>query len=237
MPAAGGTKISKELRMMDFWGVKWREFKLSQVYASPYTTVTEVYALGDSSSGSDGSSSNSKTFPDGTGDVNWYGVDTNLDWTHTRTLKYTDGYDIYGDLALFLNINRKIIVGDLPPGALVHRAIVMLRYSDIENYTSELSHLDEPGPFTFHTGANRLRVERLGSDNRATRYASAMSMPANLMRVPADKRTPGQIIYGSTNIKDVVSENGEYYVHWISPYLVGSIEFHEMQYGIRVWYK
>lgn len=118
-----------------------------------------------------------------------------------------------------------VVVADLPTGATVVRAILMLKIRKIK---------DSSGAINYIESAQKIRID---SDVGLGSEVDAIDIPSSALHTEADGVEGGDVIIGDNDVAAEVTGNGTYYVTWESADAHGAnLELYDVQVGLRIWY-
>lgn len=123
-----------------------------------------------------------------------------------------------------------IIVGDLPAGATVVRAIVMLKARMIENTNAGANKLN--GATVAATSqVIQIRISTPGA------WADCINFVDDQYGVGATTREGGDLVIGDTDVATTVTANATYNLQWLlSRADLNNLNFNDVQVGLKIWY-
>jgi len=115
---------------------------------------------------------------------------------------------------------------DLPDGATVVRAIVMMKFRMVENINAAENYLD-------CAAAQPIQVD----DSANHGWVDAIDFVDEQFKMAATTREGGDILIGDNNVVARVSGNETYDFQWkLAKAHLANIQFNDIQMGIRIWY-
>jgi hypothetical protein len=120
-----------------------------------------------------------------------------------------------------------VVVADLPSGATIVRAIVMMKFRMIENtYAGGVNKLDA-------ASALPMQVD----DSGDTGWLTCIDFVDDAFAMAASTREGGDIIIGDIDVAARVDGNDTYDFQWLNAKAdQNNIQFNDVQMGIRIWY-
>ena len=123
-------------------------------------------------------------------------------------------------------VGAPVIVADLPDGATVVRAIVMMKFRMVENTNAAENSLD-------CASAQPIQVDNDDNDG----WVTAIDFVDEQFKIAAETREGGDILIGDNDVKARVDGNDTYDFQWLNARAhLADIQFNDIQMGIRVWY-
>ena len=123
-----------------------------------------------------------------------------------------------------------IVVADLPAGATVVRAVLMLKYRTVEDTSAGINKLDDNAG--GNTPAIQVRDDTPGS------WTDGINMLNDSIQVPASTREGGDILIGDNDVAAEVDGNDTYNVQFDDAEADGNnLLLRDVQVGLRLWYK
>jgi hypothetical protein len=119
-----------------------------------------------------------------------------------------------------------ITIADLPSGATVIRAVMMLKYRMIENTNAAINRLD---------GDQNLQAEKAIDGE----WITGIALGGELCYVPASTRESGDVMIGTEDIQfQVPANSGVMDFKWTGAKSTqDSLNFNDVQVGLRIWFK
>lgn len=125
-----------------------------------------------------------------------------------------------------------VVVADIPPGAIIVRAIAMVKFRAIENYNVAANSLDGA------TAAGVSQVIQV-KDSGAGAQIDAINFVDEQFSLALSTREGGDVLIGSIDISGagVVDSNDTYAFRYLlaKAHLLG-INWNDCQTGLRIWY-
>ena len=120
-----------------------------------------------------------------------------------------------------------VVVADLPAGAIIVRAIAMLKFRMVENTNGAENSLD-------CTAIQPIQVD----DSSASGYVTAIDFVDEMFTIGATTREGGDVIIGDNDIAARIVGNDTYSVRWLNRKAhLGNLLFNEIQFGIKILYR
>lgn len=208
MPQAGGVKITKKLRMMDFWSNSLRYWRITTTYSSPTTSVENRRGV------EGGYVSRTDDYSDGQ-------EYEQASWQHTSGWMTVNVNDLPPG-ALVTRANAMFRCASIENDNAINS-----KFDSPMNFT-----------FVDDANTLEISNEILNPPTQKTRWmANTLKFPADIMAVPADTIHNGIEYVSDIDCKEVVSTNHEYnFLGW-QLFTVGRIIMREFQVGLRVYFK
>ena len=119
-----------------------------------------------------------------------------------------------------------VVVADLPDGATIVRAIVMMKFRMVENTNAAENSLD-------CTAVQPIQVDDSGN----TGWLTAIDFVDEQFKIAATTREGGDILIGDNNVAARVDGNDTYDFQWLNAKAhLANIQLNDIQMGIRIWY-
>ncbi len=123
-------------------------------------------------------------------------------------------------------VGAAVVVADLPAGAVVVRAIVMMKFRMVENTNAAENSLD-------CAAVQPIQVDNDGNDG----WVTAIDFVDEQFKIAATTREGGDILIGDNNVVARVDGNDTYDFQWLNAKAhLANIQFNDIQMGIRIWY-
>jgi len=117
-----------------------------------------------------------------------------------------------------------ITIADLPAGAVIVRAIVMLKFRTIENTNVAANKLN---------GVQEIQIR----DDSPSAWIDAINLVDDMFGLAASTREGGDVIIGAIDVSATVDGNDTYNVQWDEALAdADGINFNDAQVGLRIWY-
>lgn len=119
-----------------------------------------------------------------------------------------------------------VTVADLPAGAIVVRAIAMMKFRMVENTNAAENSID-------HTAAQPIQVRSAAPGT----WRDAINFVDEQFKIAATTREGGDVLIGSIDIAVEVDENDTYNFQWLNAKAhLGNLQFNDVATGLRVYY-
>jgi len=119
-----------------------------------------------------------------------------------------------------------VVVADLPAGATIVRAIVMMKFRMVENTNVGANKLDAAAPLPMQV-----------DDVANTGWLSCIDFVDDAFSLAASTREGGDVIIGDINVAARIDGNDTYDFQWLNAKAdLANIQFNDVQMGIRIWY-
>ena len=119
-----------------------------------------------------------------------------------------------------------VVVADLPSGATIVRAIVLMKFRMVENTYAGINKLDA-------TAALPMQIDDAGNTGMLT----CLDFGDDLFTLANTTREGGDIITGDIDVSARVDANDTYDFQWLNAKAdQNNINFNDVQMGIRIWY-
>jgi len=117
-----------------------------------------------------------------------------------------------------------ITIADLPAGAAIVRAVMMLKFRTIENTNAAINSV---------SGAQNIQAEKAVDGT----WVTGISLGGGECSVPATTRESGDVMMGTNDIKSQLPANGEIInFKWTNAKSAqDSLNFNDVQVGLRIW--
>ncbi|MBU0778337.1 hypothetical protein KKF82_08780, partial [Patescibacteria group bacterium] len=123
-------------------------------------------------------------------------------------------------------VGAPVVVADLPAGATIVRAIVMMKFRMVENTNAAENSLD-------CTAVQPIQVDDSGS----TGWVTCIDFVDEQFKIAATTREGGDVLIGDNNVAARVDGNDTYDFQWLNAKAhLANIQFNDIQMGIRIWY-
>lgn len=119
-----------------------------------------------------------------------------------------------------------VTIADLPPDAIIARAIAIFKFRMVENTNAAENSLD-------HTAAQPIQVQ----DDTPGTWRDAINFVDEQFKLAATTREGGDALIGSIDIAVEVDGNDGYNFQWLNAKAhLGNLQFNDVQVGLRIWY-
>ncbi|KKM98611.1 hypothetical protein LCGC14_1156150 [marine sediment metagenome] len=119
-----------------------------------------------------------------------------------------------------------VVVADLPAGATIVRAIVMMKFRMIENTYAGVNRLDAAAVLPMQV-----------DDVPNTGWLTCIDFVDNAFTLADTAREGGDVILGDVDVAARVDGNDTYDFQWLNAKAdQNNIQFNDVQMGIRIWY-
>jgi len=123
-------------------------------------------------------------------------------------------------------VGAPVVVADLPAGATIDRAIVMMKFRMVENTNAAENSLD-------CTAIQPIQVD----DSVNTGWVTAIDFVDEQFKIAATTREGGDVLIGDNDVATRVDGNDTYDFQWLNAKAhLANIQFNDIQMGIRIWY-
>lgn len=123
-------------------------------------------------------------------------------------------------------VGAAVVVADLPAGATIVRAIVMMKFRMVENTNAAENSLD-------CTAVQPIQVDDSGN----TGWVTAIDFVDEQFKIAATTREGGDVLIGDNDVAARVDGNDTYDFQWLNAKAhLANIQFNDIQMGIRIWY-
>lgn len=123
-------------------------------------------------------------------------------------------------------VGAAVTVADLPAGATIVRAIVMMKFRMVENTNAAENSLD-------CTAVQPIQVD----DSVNTGWVTAIDFVDEQFKIAATTREAGDVLIGDNDVAARVDGNDTYDFQWLNAKAhLANIQFNDIQMGIRIWY-
>jgi len=123
-------------------------------------------------------------------------------------------------------VGAAVTVADLPAGATVVRAIVMMKFRMVENTNAAENSLD-------CTAVQPIQVD----DSANNGWVTAIDFVDEQFKIAATTREGGDVLIGDNDVSARVDGNDTYDFQWLNAKAhLANIQFNDIQMGIRIWY-
>ena len=119
-----------------------------------------------------------------------------------------------------------VVVADLPSGATIVRAIVMMKFRMVENTYAGVNKLDA-------AAALPMQVDDAGN----TGWLTCLDFVDDAFTLADSVREGGDVVIGDIDVTARVDGNDTYDFQWLNAKAdQNNIQFNDVQMGLRVWY-
>jgi len=123
-------------------------------------------------------------------------------------------------------VGAAVVVAELPAGATIVRAIVMMKFRMVENTNVAENSLD-------CTAVQPIQVD----DSADTGWVTAIDFVDEQFKLAASTRESGDVLIGDNDVAARVDGNDTYDFQWLNARAhLANIQFNDIQMGIRIWY-
>jgi hypothetical protein len=123
-------------------------------------------------------------------------------------------------------VGAAVVVADLPAGATVVRAIVMMKFRMVENTNAAENSLD-------CGAAQPIQIDDVAN----TGMRDCIDFVDEQFKIAAETREGGDVLIGDINVADRVDGNDTYDFQWLNAKAhLANIQFNDIQMGIRIYY-
>jgi len=123
-------------------------------------------------------------------------------------------------------VGAAVVVADLPAGATIVRAIVMIKFRMVENTNVAENSLD-------CTAVQPIQVD----DSANTGWVTAIDFVDEQFKIAAESREGGDVVIGDNDVAARVDGNDTYDFQWLNAKAhLANIQFNDIQMGIKIWY-
>ena len=123
-------------------------------------------------------------------------------------------------------VGAAVVVADLPAGATITRAIVMMKFRMVENTNVAANSLD-------CTAVQPIQVD----DSANTGWVSAIDFVDEQFKIAKETREGGDVLIGDNDVAARVDGNDTYDFQWLNAKAhLANIQFNDIQMGLRIWY-
>ncbi len=117
------------------------------------------------------------------------------------------------------------IVVSLPAGAVVVRAVVMFKFRAVENTNAGANKL---------SGAQEIQIR----DDTPSAWIDAINLLDDMFSLAASTREGGDVFIGDIDVSATVDGDDTYNLQWDEAVAdLASIQFNDVQVGLRIWYR
>ena len=121
---------------------------------------------------------------------------------------------------------NNVVVADLPAGATIVRAIVMMKFRMVENTFAGVNKLDAAAALPMQL-----------DDVANTGMLTCLDFADGLFTLADATREGGDVIIGDIDVAARVDGNDTYDFQWLNAKAdQNNIQFNDVQMGIRIWY-
>ncbi len=118
-----------------------------------------------------------------------------------------------------------ITIADLPAGAAIFRAVMMLKFRTIENTNAAINSV---------SGAQNVQAEKAVDGT----WTTGIALGGGECSAPASTRESGDVIMGNSDTKSQIPANGESIdFKWANAKSAqDNLNFNDVQVGLRIWF-